>query len=189
MAKQSKMSASISTSDLAAQKAAEYMPKYHGCAPCTLMAILEAAGMPDDNLVKAAGGLSGGIGGTGSVCGVLTGASLALGVKYGRDIKSCQADSEEARKQLMQSVDVVGKLAKWFEREFGSTLCNEIRRKYAGTDLSMEVPWQREWAEQLKMGECCEKMAAKTARRAMQMLENPNIGLIENKKQEIINNK
>jgi C_GCAxxG_C_C family probable redox protein len=157
----------------------ELMEKYHNCAQCTLVAIQEISGLKDDGLAKASSGFAGGIGGTQSVCGALIGAALALGMKYGRDISYLHGPPEEAGKQQGEGIEQVARLAKWFEREFGSTICSELRKSHMGTELSMGVPWQNEWADRLGMQKRCAEFAAKTAQRVLAMLDDPNLNLLE----------
>jgi C_GCAxxG_C_C family probable redox protein len=161
------------------KRAVELMEKYHNCAQCTLVAIQEISGLKDDGLAKASSGFAGGIGGTQSVCGALVGAALALGIKYGRDISYLQGPPEEAGKKQGESIEQVARLAKWFEREFGSTICSDLRKSHMGTELSMGVLWQNEWADRLGMRQRCSEIAAKTAKRALAMLDNPNLSLLE----------
>lgn len=130
-------------------------------------------------MARSASGFSGGIGGLQSVCGALTGGALALGMKYGCDANMLQGTPEEINKMRSEATEQVARLAKWFEREFGSIICRELRHSHMGTDLNMGVPWQKEWAEQLGMRERCKEMVSRTARRALIMLEDPNLNIKE----------
>lgn len=78
-----------------------------------------------------------------------------------------------------EAVEQTGRLAKWFEREFGTIICRELRKSFMGTDLSRDVPWQNEWANQLGMQERCSEFAAKTARRARAMMNDPNLNITQ----------
>jgi C_GCAxxG_C_C family probable redox protein len=165
--------------ELVDRRITELMEKYHNCAQCTLVAIQEFSGLKNDELAKASSGLAGGIGGLQSVCGVLTGASLVLGLKYGRDTIYLSGPAEEALHKQGEVIEQVARLAKWFEREFGSIICDDLRRSHMGTSLSMAVPWQNEWAVELGMGKRCQEFAARTARRTLVMLDNPNLNIRE----------
>ncbi len=157
----------------------ELMGKYHNCAQCTLVAIQKVSGLKNDGLSKASTGFAGGIGGIQSVCGVLTGSSLALGMKYGRDISFLEGPPKAALKKQEEAVEQVSRLAKWFEREFGTIICGELRESHMGTSLSRDVPWQNEWANQLGMQERCAEFASKTARRVLAMLDDPNLNITQ----------
>jgi C_GCAxxG_C_C family probable redox protein len=155
------------------------METYHNCAQCTLVAIMEASGFNNDELAKASSGFAGGIGGMQSVCGALTGGALALGLKYGRDVSYLDGPAEAALKKQEESIEQVARLVKWFEREFGSIICLELRKLHMGTELSLGVPWQNEWADQLGMKTRCADIAARTALRTLRMLENPKLGILD----------
>jgi hypothetical protein len=109
----------------------------------------------------------------------VTGAALALGLKYGRDISFLSGPVEAALPAQKEVVEQVARLAKWFEREFGSIICDDLRHSHMGTSLSMGIPWQNEWAAQLGMGKRCQEFATRTARRALVMLENPKLDILE----------
>ena len=161
------------------KRAYELNDKYHACSQCTLLAIQEVCGMRDDVMAKASVGLAGGVGDMGSACGALTGAALALGIKYGRDVSYLKGPAEEAIEIEYAAVEQVSKLGKWFEREFGSIICRDIRRAFIGTELSREIPWQRKWMKELGLHEHCTNIVARTARRAAAMLENPDLSILD----------
>ena len=122
--------------------------------------------MRDDNLFKAASGLAGGIGRMRDTCGALLGASLMLGTKYGRGRE--EIDNME---KLNSSFVPVGKLYKWFEKEFGSAKCLDIRTRFAGgVYYDANVPWQAELAEEAGLPEKCAELAGKTAAKTAEML-------------------
>jgi C_GCAxxG_C_C family probable redox protein len=157
----------------------ELMGKYHNCAQCTLVAIQNVTGLKNEGLAKASTGFAGGVAGLQSVCGVLTGAILALGMKYGRDYSYLEGPPEAAAKKQGEAMEQAARLAKWFEREFGSLDCKELRKSHMGTELNMGTPWQNEWADQLGMKERCSEIAARTARRVLAMLDNPRLNILD----------
>jgi len=165
--------------DKVEKRAYELIDTYHGCSQCSLLAIQEVCGMKDDMLAKAAIGLSGGVGGMRSEGCARTGAALALGMKYGRDVSVLSGPADKAVAGEHAAMEPVTKLAKWFEREYGSITCQDIRRSVMGMELNGNVAWQKEWMEELGMHEYCSRLVAKTARRAAAMLENPNLGILD----------
>ena len=156
--------------DRVEKRAYELQEKYHGCAQCGLLAIQEVFGLENEMLFKAASGLSGGVGGMHSVCGALLGGSLALGLKHGRELSDLQKSPEGAIEKELASMEPVGKLCKWFEREFGSVICSDIRKSFIGVDLDSRIPWQKEMAEELGMHKHCVELARKTARRVAELM-------------------
>ncbi len=99
-------------------------------------------------------------------CGALLGSSLMLGLKYGRG-----REEMDNLDKLISSLTPVGKLYKWFEKEFGSATCHDIRTKFGGgVYYDTDVPWQAELAMEAGVGEKCGELTAKTAARAAEML-------------------
>ena len=98
-------------------------------------------------------------------CGALLGASLMLGLKYGRERE--EIDSLE---KLDNSCLTIAKLYKWFEKEFGSVMCREIRAKMLGVHYDLKIPWQFELAGESGQFEKCAELVGKTAARTAEML-------------------
>jgi C_GCAxxG_C_C family probable redox protein len=122
--------------------------------------------MRDDNLFKAASGLAGGVGGMQDICGSLLGASMMLSLKYGRGRE--EIDNFE---KLISSGVPVGKLYKWFEKEFGSATCREVRIRFAGgVYYDRNVPWQAELDRESGSFEKCVELTGKVAAKAAEML-------------------
>ena len=120
----------------------------------------------EDNLFKAASGLAGGIGWMHDTCGALLGASLMLGLKYGRGRE--EIDNVE---KLMSSGDKVGKIYQWFEKEFGTTKCREIRTLFSGgIYYNLIIPGQAELAKEAGVLDPCPQLIAKTAAKTAEML-------------------
>jgi C_GCAxxG_C_C family probable redox protein len=166
--------------DRVEKRACELCDKYQSCAQSSLLSIQEVCNLRDDLMAKAASGLSGGVGGMRSVCGALSGSSLALGIKYGRDVSYLKGPIEKAMDAEHAALEPVAKLVKWFEREFGSIVCGDLRKSFMGTELSKQIPWQKQWLEELGMHQYCARtLVAKTARRAAAMLQNPNLGILD----------
>jgi hypothetical protein len=126
----------------------------------------ETFDMQDDNVFKAAGALSGGVGGMQDACGSLLGASLMFGQMMGRSINDFP-DKDKA----MPSSTLAGQLYKWYEREFGSPTCKDIRAKFGGgVSYDMRVPWQAELAKEAGVHDKCVELVGKTAAKAAEML-------------------
>lgn len=126
----------------------------------------DVLGIRDDNLFKAVSGLGGGIGRMEDVCGALLGASLMLGMKYGRARE--EIDSLE---KLGDSSLPVGRLYKWFEKEFGSVRCRDICTRFAGgVHYDRNIRWQAELAEEAGLHDKCVDLTGKTAARVAEMM-------------------
>jgi C_GCAxxG_C_C family probable redox protein len=122
--------------------------------------------LKDDNILKAASGLHGGIGGMQDTCGALLGASMMLGLKYGQSREELDNPDESGSSTIQ-----VGKLYKWFEKEFGTVKCREISTRFAGgVHYDLNIPWQSELAREAGMYEKCDELAGKIAARTAEML-------------------
>lgn len=122
--------------------------------------------MRDDKLFKAVSGLAGGVGLMEDSCGSLLGASMMLGLIYGRERE--EIDNYD---KLISSSVPVGRLYKWFEKEFGSAICHNVRTRFGGgAYYDFEIDWQREIAEEEHIFEKCSELCGKTAARAAEMI-------------------
>lgn len=122
--------------------------------------------MKNDDIFKAAAGFGGGIGMLGETCGALVGASMMLSLIYGRG-----RDEIESMEKLGESGVPVAKLYKWFQTEFGSATCHDIRTRFGGGAFyDFAIPWQRELSEKARIFEKCSDLVGKAAARAAEML-------------------
>ena len=104
------------------------------------------------------------------VCGALLGSSIVLGMKYGRERQ--ELDNQEI---MAEALAPVGKLYKWFEKEFGSVRCRDIRTKFGGgIYYDPNVPWQREMAAEAGVGQGCVDLVGRAAARAAEILLEPD---------------
>ncbi|MFX0066079.1 MAG: C-GCAxxG-C-C family protein [Candidatus Hermodarchaeota archaeon] len=87
-----------------------------------------------DTCLKIASAFSGGIARTGNVCGALTGALMALGLKYG-GVK--REDQEKVN-------DVAGKLLNEFKALNGSIICRELINHDLITDEDLKQAFKKE---------------------------------------------
>jgi C_GCAxxG_C_C family probable redox protein len=90
------------------------------CSQILLFMGLEAQGRNNPELIRAMGGLAGGMGFSGDVCGALTGGACLLGLYAGRGTPD---DEEDPKLNLM-----ITELVEWFSEQFGEM--------YGGTHCS-----------------------------------------------------
>lgn len=109
------------------QLAFDYELKYGCCPQCVLTTVKETIGYVTDDVIKAAHGLSGGGGlsGTGT-CGALTGGLVALSCKRGRE-----RDKFDKGKYL-NNFRSGQKLIDRFTERFGAVTCQELQEKFTG---------------------------------------------------------
>ncbi|MFX0115403.1 MAG: C-GCAxxG-C-C family protein [Candidatus Hodarchaeota archaeon] len=93
--------------------------KGHNCAQAVFTTYVEHLGLGNvdtDTCLKITSAFGGGIARTGNVCGALTGAIMALGLKYGG---ATREDQEKAN-------GVAGNLLNEFKSVNGSIICREL---------------------------------------------------------------
>jgi C_GCAxxG_C_C family probable redox protein len=135
----------------AERKAYKYELAQAGCSSSVLLAIQEVFGLMDEPVLKAASGLAGGIGGTHSACGALTGGVMALGLKYGwgfKEIEGLLKESKDDTRSLTVFM-LSRKLSERFIEEYGSTLCHDIQIRFFGRIFSSLNPEDAEEFERL----------------------------------------
>ena len=94
------------------------------CAQAVLAAYCEDFGLDPKTALKISGGLGAGMGRLQRTCGAVTGAFLAIGLKYGK----CEEGDDRAKEK---TYDLVREFAKRFEERHGTTSC----RALLGIDL------------------------------------------------------
>jgi C_GCAxxG_C_C family probable redox protein len=151
---------------IAREKAHESMTNIHSCSQSTVLALQEAFGLQDENVLKGSGSLTGGVGGLNETCGSLLGASIMYGVVFGRGYSDLQD-----KDKLNDSMAETGKLLKWYEKEFGSSRCRDICTRFGGgTFYDRNVPWQFTLMEEAGIHNQCDVLAQKTAARAAEVI-------------------
>ena len=67
----------------ASEKATKYFEQGYNCSQSVCTAFAEEMGIDRDTALKMSAGFGGGMGSMGDTCGVVSGAFMALGLKYG----------------------------------------------------------------------------------------------------------
>jgi len=143
----------------AGDNAFDNMTTYGSCSQSTVLALQDVFDMSDDDMLKAASAMSGGIGGMQDACGSLLGGSMMLGVVCGRS-----RDELKDRDKLAEVEMQVGKLYMWYEKEFGSPTCYKIREAFGdGMHYDLRIPWQRQLASEAGVLMKCAELVEKTA--------------------------
>jgi C_GCAxxG_C_C family probable redox protein len=104
--------------DRVQQRAEEYNFIFKNCAQGTAMALLEEFGLGNMEVIKALTPFPG-IGGTGEICGGITGSLIAFGLYFGSDNR---LDYETMNKTIMTSQ----KFMAYFEDAVGHLYCSDI---------------------------------------------------------------
>ena len=94
------------------------------CSQILMLLTLEAQGEENPALVKALGGLNGGVGFSGGCCGCMTGGACLLSYFPGKE--------EDTGLELPEHKSAMGEFTRWFEdemtAEYGSIDCRDITR-------------------------------------------------------------
>ena len=102
-----------------AEKAANYFKQDYNCAQSVLVTMQEYYGIHKNRLIpKIATAFGGGIGRSGSLCGALTGAIMAIGLKHGTN-STALVEKEKAYKIALEFYDQ-------FAKTCGSPFCREL---------------------------------------------------------------
>lgn len=97
------------------------------CSQAVLWAFSDMFDLESDLALKISQPFGGGIAHRGDMCGAVSGALMAIGLRYGRT----KADDIPAREKTYAAVNT---FIQKFERAFGSIICKEL----LGHDLSTE---------------------------------------------------
>ncbi len=110
-----------------AQRAAESYASGFSCSQAVFAAFSEALGLERTKALKIAQPFGGGIAGTGSTCGAVTGALLVIGLKHGRVRPEDLAAKE-------RTYALVREFIRRFQEQQGSIICREL----IGVDISTQ---------------------------------------------------
>lgn len=151
----------MSSAEALGEKASALHLKGYNCAQAVLLVLYEHIypGGQNELIPKIATGLGGGIGRCGSICGALTGAVLAVGVKYG-------ANEINAEKKAL-SYAKAQELYLKFEKQHGEVMCRNLI-KY---DLSKPEEFAKA-KEENAFETVCSKLIKSTVKNFLE-LENP----------------
>jgi C_GCAxxG_C_C family probable redox protein len=115
-----------------AAKASEYFDQGYNCAQSILLAMGETLGFGDDFTPRIAGGLGGGIGHEGELCGALTGGVLILGLCF-----SSNDPKDKTAKQM--AYDRSSELMRRFAMTNGAKRCRDLTGVNMRTEEGMEA--------------------------------------------------
>lgn len=138
------------------EKAVSRFMEGYLCSESILKTFAEAQKIECEHIPKIATGFGGGIGRNGSVCGALTGAVMAISLKYGRN-------TPDETKNYEKCMDKVQQLLKSFEETFGSILCHKL------TNCNLATA---EGRQKFKEKQIREKKCARYVEKAMKTLLN-----------------
>jgi len=101
------------------EKALSYFDNKFNCSQSVLAAFTEESGLTEDESLRVACAFGGGMGRQQFTCGAVTGAAMALGLKFGKGLSD-----EDEKKQL--TYDKTVELFDEFTKLNGSTTCRKL---------------------------------------------------------------
>ncbi|MCF8362672.1 MAG: C-GCAxxG-C-C family protein [Prolixibacteraceae bacterium] len=127
-----------------AEQAQKYFANNFSCSQSVFAAFAPGLGLSVDNSLKVACAFGAGMGRQQLTCGAVTGALMALGMKYGKGIN----DSNEKKEQTFAKTKTfIGK----FIEEHGSINCREL---LDGLDMNNPADMERIQSEELTKRRC-----------------------------------
>ncbi len=116
---------------MTAQEVLKQFQQGFDCSQVVLMAFAEELGYAPEELARAAAGFGGGMF-RGDTCGAVTGALMALGMRFGHAVPG-----DLDQKEFM--TEKVHEFQEAFTEEFGTTICREL----IGYDFSQEGEFEK----------------------------------------------
>lgn len=106
----------MSAKHIAGKAASRFMKSYN-CAESILYTMSEHYSVRSELIPKIATPFGGGMARSASICGCVTGALMAIGMKHGR---------KNAKEDRAKAYDVASSFMTEFEKRFGSLICYEL---------------------------------------------------------------
>ena len=104
------------------EQAKELFCKGHNCCQATFCVFCDELGLDKETALKIASSFGGGIGGMGEVCGAVSGAFMAAGLKCGYILPK---DMSEKKRHN----DLIQKISNEFKEKHGTIICRELKSK------------------------------------------------------------
>jgi C_GCAxxG_C_C family probable redox protein len=118
-------------------KAVEMFSQGFNCSQSAFCGFAETLGLERETALKLASGFGGGMGAMGGTCGAVTGAFMALGLKFGHT-----SPQDKAAKQKIYGL--VKEFAKRFQASTGSLACRDLLGFEIGTPEGQKLAVERD---------------------------------------------
>ena len=140
------------------ERAAAAFKEGFSCSQAVLAACAEELGLDRETALRISSGFGGGMGRLGEVCGAVSGAAMALGLKYGRT-----EAADVARRD--RTYRLVKELGERFRAQHGAITCREL----LGCDIG--TPEGDRFAREQGRYKACPEFVRDAAAMLEQMLE------------------
>lgn len=115
-----------------AEQAVKNFEKGFNCSQAVFSVFADGLGLDEKTAQKIASGFGGGIARGGDICGVVTGAIMALGLKF----FNTEADIQQSK---IKVYEIIREFKKRFEKKHGSTICRQL----LGCDISTDEGFKK----------------------------------------------
>ncbi len=130
--------------DRVSKKAGDYEEATISCAQGTLAALQEEFHLAGGTEMIKAATFMPGIASRRETCGAVVAGLMALGLKFGRDkIRDPEPDTPEGKEEMLRLKWKAWNFCEEFKKEFGSTMCGDIRPKLCGRNYDSMDPIDR----------------------------------------------
>jgi len=131
--------------DRVAKRAGDYEEVSISCSQGTLAALQEEFHLGGGEEVIKAATFMPGVASRKETCGAVIGCLMALGLKFGKNkIKPAAPDTPEAKAETLKFRQMAWRFCEEFKKEFGSTMCGDIRPRIMGRDYNSMDPVDRQ---------------------------------------------
>ncbi len=152
--------------DTAFKLAKKYEMENGNCAQSALAGVLEAFGVENSDVFRAATGFADGIGLTGEgVCGALSGSVMALGYFFGR-----KRDEFQRRGKMMKALLLSRELQRQFKEKYGTCRCFDLQTKFYGRFFNLLDPAEMEAAAKAGVADTCSTLTGEIAAMAVGLI-------------------
>ena len=131
--------------DRVAKKAGDYEEVSISCSQGTVAALQEEFNLGGGKDVIKAATFMPGVASRKETCGAVIGGLMALGLKFGKDkIRVSEPDTPEGKAETFKFRQMAWRFCEEFKKEFGSTMCGDIRPRIMGRDYNSMDPVDRQ---------------------------------------------
>ena len=136
------------------------------CAQCVLAGVLEALGIENNDVFRAATGFADGIGLTGDGhCGALSGGVMAISYLFGR-----KREEFARRGKMMKALLLSRELQGRFKQKYSTCRCHDLQTKFYGRFFNLLEPGEMEAAVKAGVLETCSTLAGEVARLTVELI-------------------
>lgn len=151
------------------EKALKLSDQGFNCAQSVFGVFAAEGGVDEKTALRLSCAFGGGMARTGGICGAVTGAMMAIGLKYGMD-------TPETVDKKAKTYEITQKFYDEFIALHGTLVCRELIGFDIGNPEKLNIqPGSPEWKAKMKQthDEICSKLIADTVKIVERLLQDP----------------